>query len=111
MKHPEQDTVKAILQFLHAHRIPAWRVNSGAFRAEYKGRIRFHRFGAVGMSDILGLDPRKAGQLVAIEVKSPLGRGQVSRQQQAFLDQVTAAGGKAFIARDVATVARELGLG
>ena len=115
----EQATVRAILQFLHAHRIPAWRMNSGGFRAEYKGTTRFHRFGVTGMSDILGAlvcrhGPDHTdhncdhGRLLSIEVKSATGK--VSAAQKDFLAQVTGAGGKAFVARDVATVARELGL-
>jgi len=123
MKKPrEQDTVNAILQFLHAHRIPAWRVNSGAFRATYKGTTRFHRFGAVGMADIIGILPRHAmlrfrplpvrqmeeGVFLAIEVKSATGR--VMPAQGRFLDQVNAAGGKAFMARSVDDVAKALGL-
>lgn len=115
-KHKEGDTVVAILQFLHAHRIPAWRINSGATKIGG----RFIRFGAVGMSDIFAIlteddrivmgDPAGSGggQACFIEVKSATGR--VSPAQQAFLDTVTAAGGRAFIARSVADVAKELGL-
>ena len=113
---PNMDSGDPILQFLHAHRIPAWRVNTGATKIGG----RFIRFGAVGMSDILAIlsgdervhmgDPGgdHRGQACFIEVKSVTGR--VSLAQQAFLDQVTAAGGRAFVARDVATVALELGL-
>lgn len=121
MRRPrETDTVKAILQFLALHKIPAWRVNTGAFRAEYKGKTRFHRFGAVGMADIVGIrgwpirwdaqtEPAKMlGQFLAIEVKSATGK--VSPAQAAFLDTVNAAGGKGFVARSVADVQKELGL-
>ena len=117
MKKPtEQDTVRAILQFLHAHRIPAWRINTGAVKIER----RFLRFGAVGMSDIIGilLTPValvglmhaevRCGRFLAIEVKSA--KGTVTPAQQGFLDQVNAAGGRAFMARSVADVQRELGL-
>lgn len=127
MRRPrETDTVKAILQFLALHKIPAWRVNTGAFRAEYKGETRFHRFGAVGMADIVGVWPLCAnrdcrsrmnvcritehchGLFLAIEVKSATGK--VSPAQAAFLDTVNAAGGKGFVARSVADVQKELGL-
>lgn len=99
----EQATVRAILQFLAAHRIPAWRVNSGAVKIER----RFLRFGAVGMSDVIAVLPPN-GQFVAVEVKSL--KGKVTPAQQGFLDQVNAAGGRAFVARSVLDVARELGL-
>lgn len=115
----EGDTVKAILQFLALHHIPAWRMSVGATKIGG----RFLRFGVVGMSDIIGIIPKVCGhagmkpsecdkgvgQWLAVEVKSATGT--VTLAQQAFLDQVNAVGGKAFMARDVSTVARELGLG
>src|SRR3990167_5063037 len=118
MRKPrEQDTVAAILQLLHAHRIPAWRINTGATKIGG----RFIRFGAVGMSDIIGILPRHAmlrfrplpvrqieeGLFLAIEVKSA--KGSVTLEQKAFLQLVIGAGGKAFVARTVNDVARELG--
>ena len=119
MRKPrEQDTVIAILQLLHAHRIPAWRINTGATKIGG----RFIRFGAVGMADIIGIVNKRVslygsqdgsenceipGQFLAIEVKSA--KGIVTPTQQSFLDQVNAAGGKGFVARSVDDVARELG--
>ena len=114
MKKPrEQDTVTAILKFLALHRIPAWRVTTGATKIGG----RFVRFGAVGMADIVAVLPAYRGKngalwlpgrFMAIEVKSATGR--VSPAQQRFLDTVNAAGGKAFVAKSVADVAQELGL-
>jgi hypothetical protein len=103
-KPTEQDTVRAILQFLTLHRIPAWRINTGAVKIER----RFLRFGAVGMSDIIAIDSRASGQWIAIEVKSA--KGKVTPAQQGFLNQVTWAGGKAFVARSVDDVKQALGL-
>ena len=121
MRKPrEQETVRAILQLLHAHRIPAWRVTTGATKIGE----RFIRFGVVGMADIIGIQPwpqvitdcghplassfaPTIGRFLAIEVKSA--KGTVTLAQQAFLAQVNAAGGKAFVARTVNDVARELG--
>ncbi len=110
----EQDTVRAILQFLQLHRIPAWRVNTGAFRATYKGRERFHRFGAAGMSDIIGIDnrvdmlrdPCRAGRFFAIEVKQP--RKTPTPAQVAFIQTVILAGGVAFVAHSIADVKAKL---
>jgi len=115
MKRPrETDTVRAILQFLALHHIPAWRVNTGA--AKIGGR--FLRFGSPGMSDILGIRvvhatslmkrPILVGRLLAIEVKTATGR--VTPAQQAFLTLVNAHGGLAFVARSVEDVRKELGL-
>ena len=117
MKKPrEQDTVAAILTLLRAHRIPAWRMNTGAFVAEHKGVRRFHRFGAKGMADILGVlrqsctpPPAPTGRFLAIEVKQ---RGRKpTPEQQRFLDEVAMAGGLAFVAYSVADVQQMLGLG
>ena len=116
MKKPrEQDTVHAILTFLALHHIPAWHMRTGATKIGG----RFIRFGAVGMADIIGILPERGvrgglsweqpGQFLAIEVKS--GKGIVTPAQQSFLDQVNAAGGKAFVARMVADVVIKLGLG
>ena len=78
---------------------------------------RFVRFGAVGMSDIIGVwnDHQTVngmwanrGRFIAIEVKSKAGT--VTPAQQLFIDQVNSAGGKAFCARSVEDVRRELGL-
>jgi len=116
-KHKEGDTVTAILQFLALHHIPAWHMRTGATKIGG----RFIRFGAVGMADIIGMLPRHAmlrfrplpvreiaeGVFLAIEVKSA--KGIVTPAQQSFLDQINAAGGRAFVARSVDDVARELG--
>ena len=118
MKKPrEQDTVHAILKFLALHHIPAWHMRTGATKIGG----RFIRFGAVGMSDIIGVLPRHSmlrfrplpvrqieeGLFLAIEVKSA--KGSVTLEQKAFLQLVIGAGGKAFVARTVNDVARELG--
>jgi len=114
--HTEGDTVRAILQFLHARRVLAWRINTGAVKIDR----RFLRFGAVGMSDIIGVLTVVAagpggimispdiGQFFAIEVKSA--KGKLTPRQQSFLDQVNAAGGKALMARSVDDVKQALGL-
>jgi hypothetical protein len=120
-KPREQDTVAAILQLLHAHRIPAWRMNTGAMKVG----TRFLRFGVTGMSDIIGVMPVTLdctydasgrtltrtsfrGSFLAIEVKSATGK--TTPAQDDFLARVNAAGGKGFVARSVGDVQKELGL-
>ena len=114
----EQATVNAILKFLAFHHIPAWHMRTGTTKIGG----RFIRFGAVGVAGIIGILPRHAmlrfrplpvrqmdeGVFLAIEVKSATGR--VTPAQQSFLDQVNAAGAKAFMARSVADVAKALRL-
>lgn len=103
----EADILREVLRYLANMRVVAWRNNVGAVSATYNGRTRLVRFGTPGLSDVIGIVPG-TGQLFACELKSAKGR--VSPHQQGFLAQVDAAGGKAFVARDVATVAKELGL-
>lgn len=117
----EQDTVRAIVDYLRARGYLAWRMNTGAFKAEHAGKTRFHRFGVKGMSDIIGIVPTAfirvsgkpigeqtpVGQFLAIEVKSATGKP--TPEQVAFLASVVKAGGIAFIARNLDDV-REHGL-
>ncbi len=105
----EQDTVRAILQFLALHRIPAWRMNQGAMRGEHKGKRWFMKFGVTGMSDIIGVLPNLGsggGQFLAIEVKLP--RKLPTPAQVAFIQTIILAGGVAFVAHSVAEVKEKL---
>jgi len=91
-----------VLQALRAHPTVAWceRMNSGAVKVG----TRFVRFGWKGCPDVLG--QLKDGRLLGVEVKSPTGR--LRPEQAVFLDRVRAAGGVAFMARDLRDVLREL---
>jgi VRR-NUC domain len=91
-----------VLQALRAHPAVAWceRMNSGAVKVG----TRFVRFGWKGCPDVLG--QLKDGRLLGVEVKSPTGR--LRPEQTVFLDRVRAAGGVAFMARDMRDVLREL---
>ena len=59
---------------------------------------------APGVSDILGI--LKDGRFLAIEVKSAKGR--ISPHQQLFLNEITARGGLAFVAKSVEEVVAQL---
>lgn len=112
----EQDTVTAILSYLRARGYLAWRMNTGAFKAEHQGKTRFHRFGVKGMSDVIGVVPTTdgvhtygplVGRFLAIEVKSATGKP--TPEQTAFMAAVVKLGGIAFIARSLDDV-RDHGL-
>jgi Holliday junction resolvase len=60
---------------------------------------------APGVPDLVGC---YKGCMFAIEVKAP--RGRVSPQQQAFIDNINAAGGIAFVAWSIDDVIEGLGL-
>lgn len=100
---PEAAALMEVLRALRNHPSVAWahRQNSGAFKTQ---EGQFVRFGWVGCADVIG--QLQDGRFMACEVKSPTGR--LRPEQAAFLEQVRAAGGVAFIARNCADVAREL---
>ena len=91
-----------VLQALRTHPTVAWceRMNSGAVRMG--GRVL--RFGWPGCPDVLG--QLKDGRLLGVEVKGPAGK--LRPEQAVILDRVRAAGGVAFVARDLRDVLREL---
>lgn len=99
---PEAAALVEVLRTVRAHWAVAWaqRMNSGATRI---GR-RFVRFGWPGCPDVLG--QLRDGRLLGIEVKGP--RGRLRPEQAVFLDQVRAAGGVGFVARNARDVLREL---
>ena len=106
----ERDVQTEILRLLHAHRIPAWKVGSGAFRVGG----RYVRMGQKGMADIIGLVPVDLpavgafGRFLAIEVKVK-GRD-ITLEQLAFLDVVRRAGGIGLLAYSCDDVKKGLSL-
>ncbi len=99
---PEAAALVEILKALRTHPAVAWaeRQNSGAVRVGG----RFVRFGWPGCPDVLG--QLRDGRFLAVEVKSKTGR--TSPEQVAFLDRIRAAGGVAFVARDLRDVLQHL---
>lgn len=109
MSAPMKETqlVKACLDILAAWHIPAWRVNSGGMRSEYKGKERFMRFNsAPGHADIAGV--LHGGRALFIECK--VGKNEPTAQQRAFLDRVTLAGARALVIYTPDELIRELNL-
>lgn len=102
----EQDIQRAILQYLALRGALAWRANSGAVTATYKGKSRFFRFASIdGLSDIVAAIPPD-GRMACIEVKRPGGR--LSDKQRSFLAAAQSAGVLAFVATSVDDVAAKL---
>ena len=91
-----------VLKALRTHPAVAWveRMNSGAARIG----CRFLRFGWPGCPDVLG--QLTDGRLLGVEVKGPAGK--LRPEQAVFLDRIRAAGGVAFMARDLRDVLHEL---
>ena len=101
----EKAIQNSIMAYLKSNQFIAWvcRINSGSFQMGHGGRFQANT--KPGMSDIIG-QINGSGQFLAIEVKSA--KGKIKPHQQAFLDEVNAGGGVAFMARSVADVKAEL---
>ena len=104
----ESEIQKAILQYLAARRVLAWRMNTGAVKTE----TRFFRFGSPGMADILAapqsLDDWGVWQarFLWIECKAP--RGTQSEAQKSFQIQVEEQNHTYIVARSIEDVAKWL---
>ena len=116
---PEKEIQRAILDYLAlVPGVVVWRNNVGAMFGQHKGKRWAVRFGAPGLSDIIGWRSEVLGDkshqwrsrpvFLAIEVKRP--GGKLSKEQAAFLNRVMQAGGIAFVAESVDDVSRALGL-
>jgi hypothetical protein len=96
----ESQIQRAILDYLAAERIPAWRMNTGAMSGSHKGKKWFVRFGEKGMADILcwlwsGFSGE--GYVLWIEVKTATGKQ--SEDQKAFQKDVEENGMRYLLAR------------
>jgi hypothetical protein len=92
-KTPENDLKKAILRYLHFHKIPAWRINSGAIKIQ----DRYIRFSVPGISDIVGVLPD--GRFLAVETKSA--GNTLTPAQKDFLETITRNNGVAIVAYSI----------
>jgi len=100
----EGDVIKAVAGWLALHRIPHWRINSGALKSP-RGRVV--RFGAVGMSDFFAIGPWPEGKSIWIECKRPHG-GVISAAQQEFLDCINRRGGIGIVVSSIESLEIQL---
>ena len=92
-KTPENELKKAILSYLHFHKIPAWRINSGAIKVQ----DRYIRFSVPGIADIIGVLPD--GRFLALETKSA--GNTLTPAQKDFLETITKNNGVAIVAYSI----------
>lgn len=97
----ESQIQHAILQYLAAKKILAWKNSMVGIYNKKTGH--YIPVGRRGVSDISALSK---GTFYSIEIKSP--KGIVSEYQQSFLDDVTAHGGVAIIARSIDDITKYL---
>lgn len=106
----EAEISRAIMEYLAASHIMAFRMNTGTMTSEYKGKTRFMRFGVPGMADILafpgGVLKGKYTMILWIEVKSTIGKQ--SDLQKSFQEQVEREGHRYVLARSIEDVAEAL---
>jgi hypothetical protein len=97
----ETEIVKAILEYLAVLGLPHRRMNTGAFKATYNGKTRFHRFGAPGMPDILVCLP-PLGRLLWLEVKRP--GEKITELQEHFMKEFRGAGALGYVVSSIEDV-------
>lgn len=101
----ESDIQRACLGYLRLRGWLAWRNNSGAVTASYKGKRRFFRFNsAPGSSDLFFVAP--AGRFGCVEVKRP--GNEPTEIQASWLETVRRAGGVALCVHSVDELIRGL---
>lgn len=91
----ENDIQKSLLEALWYNKIHAWRNNTGAYKTERGG---FVRFGTKGSGDIFAIQPI-TGKFISIEVKQP--KQYPSPEQKEWMQKVNDNGGIAFVARSI----------
>jgi hypothetical protein len=99
---PEAAVIRAVDEYLTIMRIPHWRINSGAYRTERGGYVRF---GAKGMADVYAIGNN--GVSVWIECKRPEG-GRLSEEQREFLDCINRHGGVGIVVSSIDSLAVQL---
>jgi len=87
----------SIINHLNSNGCYVWNVNAGKMRYSYKGRQGVVNLAPTGHSDIQGIH-KATGTFIAIEVKVPERRKNVSIPQQVFLDRVKGYGGVSGVA-------------
>lgn len=100
----ESDIQRAILDFLQAKKILAWRCNMGAVLVSRDSKIRFSKNPNKGIPDIGGV--LQGGRYFAIEVKRPGGR--LSPEQKGWIERLSAQGVICIVATSVEDVRRGL---
>lgn len=119
----ERDVQKAILDWLAASHILAFRMNVGAVTREYKGKKRTIAFGVPGMADVLAFRKCRTDWFTGTDGKGDYRRdviiptwieckatdGQQSLLQKSFQSQVEAEGHRYILARSLDDVIAALG--
>jgi hypothetical protein len=106
----EKDIERGILHYLSTlSHIKVWKQNSiGVFDAK-TGRYRLPHSPYIirGVSDVIGIinyglcNGQNCGRFLAVEIKTPKRKGNVSDDQKQFIKMITSNGGLAFVATSI----------
>lgn len=114
----ESQIQSAILEYLAAKHVLAFRMNTGAVLASHNGKTRMVRYGVPGMADVLAFPTvyRSDGiHVTAIPCVLPLwieckaAKGKQSELQKSFQQQVELHGHRYIVAHSIEDVERTLG--
>ncbi|HZP06813.1 MAG TPA: hypothetical protein VFB43_18075 [Terracidiphilus sp.] len=100
---PESAVKRAILDYLTARHILAFRMQSGVSFAEYKGRQRAIPYGTPGMADLLAF-PEVDGRPHPLWIECKTQKGKQSELQKYFQTMVTDRGHTYIVARCIEDV-------
>lgn len=90
---PANELTNNVIDFIYRQGGYAWRQGStGVFDVK---QARFRTAAKKGVSDVLAV---YKGQCIAIEVK--IGKDRLSPEQDGFLQNISAAGGNSYVAKD-----------
>jgi hypothetical protein len=107
----ESEIQKAILDYLAARHILAFRMQTGASVSEYKGKTRMVRYGTPGMADILAFPMRITWEnegVIPLWLEVKADNGKQSEMQKSFQAQVEDEGHVYAIVRSIEDVERIL---
>lgn len=96
----EIDIVNAIIKYLNYQGFYIFRVNAGMMFT--KGKV--FRGAPAGVSDIIGITPQ--GKFIALEVKLPKRKNNVTLPQRQFLDTIIKKGGIGDVVDSIEDVKR-----
>ncbi len=104
LKPTEHQIQKAILDYLKARKILAWRQNAGGFVIKEGNKTRYIKTGIAGLPDIAVMLPY--GIMLFLEVKNE--KGKLSEKQKEFFEKARELGHYCEVVRSIDDVEKIL---
>jgi hypothetical protein len=96
----EKEIQNAIIEYLNYSGCYVWRQNAGKVFVGQGRKQRMIVIGERGISDIIGIR-RRDGKFIAIEVKTPIRKKNLTLDQKVFLNTVKQFGGLSGVATSI----------